>query len=220
MRHQRGFGLLEGNLALALGLVLLAAASQVTISVHQSWQLQQASARLQDDARLALQRLALDLRMTGMFGCLHLRADAFADPAAAQAFARPLELLKAGDGRLLSLSLISAGLPAAARRPDWTVVTDCRTWARVHDKHHTAREGELALPIRRQVYRLVGDRLLLSSGGNTSALIDQVRDLRITRQAHGERQWIDVQLTLFDAHRGIEQRYDLSVTLRNRLPGA
>ncbi|MFP3374303.1 PilW family protein, partial [Pseudomonas sp. SIMBA_068] len=75
-----------------MGLLLLAAASQLFVSAHDTWRLQGAAARLQADARLALQRMAQDIRMAGMFGCLRLQPDDFTDPLALQAFAQPLQV--------------------------------------------------------------------------------------------------------------------------------
>jgi Tfp pilus assembly protein PilW len=80
-RRPAGFGLIEALLALALGVMVLAAASQLFGSAYQAWRLQGATARLQDDARLVLQRLAEDIRMAGMFGCLRLNAADFRLPA-------------------------------------------------------------------------------------------------------------------------------------------
>ena len=89
-RCQAGFGLLEMVVALAIGLMLLAAASQLFVSAHQTWRLQSTAVRMQDSARLALLRMAQDIRMAGMFGCLRLSPDDFLVSGAEQAFARPL----------------------------------------------------------------------------------------------------------------------------------
>ncbi|HKS13263.1 MAG TPA: prepilin-type N-terminal cleavage/methylation domain-containing protein [Pseudomonas sp.] len=218
MRAQQGFGLLEVSLALALGLLLLVAGGHVLVSAHQSWQLQHASARLQEDARLVLQRLAQDLRMTGMFGCLHLEDDDYRAPGAALAFAKPLRITHDAEGRLLSLELVGGQLAGESGKPDWMLVTDCSTWAQVRDKDHAPGSHELIFPIRRQVYRLEGDRLLMTGGGRTAALIEQVRDMRVARGHVGEYERLQVQLTLFDPLQRIEQRYDMHVTLRNRMP--
>ncbi|XAG01719.1 hypothetical protein GKC70_19825 [Pseudomonas sp. REB1044] len=79
--RQRGFGLMEALLALALGLMVLAAAGQVLFSGQQLWRVQGALARLQEDAMLVLQRLALDIRMTASFGCLSRRPSSSTMPA-------------------------------------------------------------------------------------------------------------------------------------------
>ena len=57
-RAQSGFGLLELMLALGIGLVLLAAVSQVFTSAHQAWRLQSTAVRMNDEARQALLRMA------------------------------------------------------------------------------------------------------------------------------------------------------------------
>ena len=118
-RSQIGFGLLEMVMALAIGLMLLAAASQLFTSAHQTWRLQSTAVRMQDEARLALLRMAQDIRMAGMFGCLRIRPDDFEDPAARQAFARPLEV------EATTLSLVVAELSAKAGNGDWVLQTDC-----------------------------------------------------------------------------------------------
>ncbi|MDF9753474.1 PilW family protein [Pseudomonas hunanensis] len=142
-RGQAGAGLVEVLLAVALGALLLVAAGQLFGQAYQAWRLQGAVARLQDDARLVLQRLAEDIRMAGMFGCLRLEAADFADPQAALAFARPIEV------NADSLTLVGAELPGLLGAPDWTVLTDCRSWARVQRGQHVPGDAQLALPVRR-----------------------------------------------------------------------
>ncbi|MGE7994101.1 PilW family protein [Pseudomonas sp. NPDC089554] len=217
-RLQRGFGLLEALLALAIGLMLLAAAGQVLVSSQQSWRLQGASARLQEDARLALQRLVQDIRMTGVFGCLATHAIDFPSAAAAQAFAAPLQITRTTDGRLASLSLLAGELPGAAGAPDWTVLSDCRTWAKVLAGGHLADGDSLAFPLRQQHYRVHDGSLMLSSGGLNARLIDNVKGLWITQVQAGEGQRLDIRLQLFEPTQQLEQQYELSVALRNRLP--
>jgi len=212
--RQHGFSLLEGLLALALGLTLLAAASQVFVASVQSWRLQGAVAQLQDDARLALQRMAQDIRMTGMFGCLRLQPSHFENPALATAFASPVQVIQGGQG----LSLIVAQLPGSGSRPAWTVLTDCRSWAQVRNGPQPGSEQTLAFAISRHTYLLRDSRLTLMRNGASQPLIDNVRDLRATLVASEEGERVDVQLTLFDPQFSIEQRHGISVALRNRRP--
>ena len=124
-RTQGGFGLIEGVLALAIGLPLLAAASQLFVSAHDTWRLQGAAARLQADARLALQRMAQDIRMAGMFGCLRLQPGDFKDPAARQAFAHPLQVGPT------SLSLGARWLPTRAIQVGCSLSHDTRSVSQV-----------------------------------------------------------------------------------------
>lgn len=204
-RRQTGVGLTEMLLALALGLMLLAAASQVFGSAYQVWRLQGASARLQDDARLVLQRLAEDIRMAGMFGCLRLGEEDFRVPEAAQAFANPIQI---GQD---SLTLVGAALPGLMGTPDWTVLSDCRTWARVEGTQHVSGEHLFALPVRRLVYRLQDGSLILTTKSQNARLIDNVRALEVSRV--GER--VDIRLTLYDRQHQLEQQHQLSVAVRN-----
>ncbi len=132
MSRQSGFSMIEVLLALSLGMLLLLAASRLFIATSQSWQAQMAAAQMQEDARLALQRLTQSIRMAGAFGCLRYDAVDFLDPLAAQAFAQPLHVSRDAQGRLLRLSLISAESVYTSGEPDWTLLTDCVTHAMVH----------------------------------------------------------------------------------------
>ncbi|MFB4394460.1 MULTISPECIES: PilW family protein [unclassified Pseudomonas] len=217
-RRQQGFGLLEALLALAIGLMLLATAGQVLVSSQQSWHLQGAAARMQEDARLALQRLVQDIRMTGMFGCLATRTLDFPSEAAAQAFATPLQITRDADGQLASLRLLAGELPGATGAPDWTVLSDCRTWAKVIVGGHPANGDSLAFPLRQQHYRVHDGSLMLRSGGLNARLIDDVKGLWITQVQAGESERLDLRLHLFEPTQQLEQQYELSVALRNRLP--
>lgn len=204
---QRGFGLLEMLLALAIGLALLAATSRVFVSAHEAWRLQGMATRLQDDARLALLRMAQDIRMAGMFGCLRLDPDDFETADAKAAFAHPLV---AGPG---SLSLVVAQMPGMPGEPEWTLLTDCISYAQVRDG---GKQGEdLAVAISRHRYQLVGTTLQFRRGTSTQPLIDNVRELRVAVVGEGGEQRVDIQLILFEPTLGIEQQYALSVAVRN-----
>jgi len=64
-----GMSLVELMVALAIGLIVLAAVSTVFVNSKTSYTTQESSARLQENARFALQFIARDLRMAGYFGC-------------------------------------------------------------------------------------------------------------------------------------------------------
>ncbi len=212
--RQRGFGLMEALLALALGLMVLAAAGQVLFSGQQLWR----GILLQEDAMLVLQRLALDIRMTASFGCLSPEAVEFQDASARQAFAHPLHIEHLSDGRLARLSLVTAELSGTASSPDWTLHTDCLEWAQVHGKRHSLPGAPLSIGLRRHTYRLQGGSLILASGGFNASLIDNVRDFRVTRVEAEQGTRLDLQLILDDLEGQVERTYALSVALRNRLP--
>lgn len=69
---QRGLTLIELLIALALGLLLVAALGYLYAGQRQSWRTLEAVARLQENGRYALELLGQDLRMVGYGGCLSL----------------------------------------------------------------------------------------------------------------------------------------------------
>lgn len=215
MRAEAGFSLVEVLLALSLGLLVVMGGSRVFIAALQSWQAQEVAAGLQEDARFVLQRLARDIRMAGMFGCLRSEAMTFASPATTQAFSRPVSLERTADGRFHSLTLISAQAGELGGAPDWTLITDCRTTAEVVEGAGQPPAGTFAVPLRRQVYRLNAADLLLTSGGSNAVLIGNISRLDVEQ----ETDILKLRLTLDDPQRRVRaQTYHLAVALRNGWP--
>lgn len=70
MRRNAGFGLIELLIALALGVLLVSGATQVFLSARETYLAQYAAAIAQEDARFVLSKIAQEIRMIGMFGCL------------------------------------------------------------------------------------------------------------------------------------------------------
>ncbi|MFJ4441671.1 PilW family protein [Pseudomonas sp. NPDC089422] len=204
-RMQVGFGLLEVMLALAIGLMVLVAASQLFVSAHQTWQLQGAALRLQDDARLALLRMAQDIRMAGMFGCLRLKPGDFKDPLARQAFAQPLVI------RASSLELVVAESSGYAGKPDWTLLTNCREEAVVYKDPPSQTSAVMAVRIRRHRYELRDSILYF----NSQPLANHVREMQVTQVDVPEGGRVDLRLTLLEPTLQLEQRHEISVALRN-----
>lgn len=68
-----GFGLVELLIAMTLGLLLTALVLQVTLDSRRSQRLLDASSRLQESGRFALNLIAQDLRMAGFMGCPNLQ---------------------------------------------------------------------------------------------------------------------------------------------------
>lgn len=66
---ERGFSLVEFMIAMTIGLVIVAAATQVYINSSATYRLNDGLARVQEDARFAMNFLAKDLRMAGFLGC-------------------------------------------------------------------------------------------------------------------------------------------------------
>lgn len=207
--RQAGFGLLEALLALALAALLLTGASQLLLSAYQAWAVQGVAARMQDDARLALQRIAEDVRMAGMFGCLRLEPADFASASAAEAFARPVTITRD------SLVLVGADLSGLPGSANWTVLTDCREWVEVKDGRHVGAGTLFALPVRRLTYQVRNGGLMFTSASQHGTLIDQVSGLQVTRVEAGQGERLDIELTLHDPGYKLTQRHRISVALRN-----
>ncbi|NER62985.1 hypothetical protein G3436_02555 [Pseudomonas sp. MAFF212427] len=234
MRRAAGFGLVEALLALSLGLLLVLAASHLLLAALHSWQAQGVAAQLQEDARLALQRMARDIRMAGAFGCLRQEAVSFADPAIAAVFALPLSISLEPDGNLRSLSLVGAQSGDTGSPAHWTLVTDCARVARAYAGKHSPGPGEFALPIHRQVYQLVAGQLRLSSGSTQAVLVDNVHRLRMdfgVADAAGRVAYVvatpeparirsvRIRLTLADPLQRVRaQTYHLVAAVRNPAP--
>jgi type IV pilus assembly protein PilW len=66
----RGFTLVELMVAMTIGLIILVAVSTLFVSSKQTYTTQDRLARLQENARFAMQFIIKDLRMAGYFGCL------------------------------------------------------------------------------------------------------------------------------------------------------
>lgn len=69
-RDMRGLSLVELMVAITIGLIIMAAVSSLFVSSKQTYTTQDSLARLQENARFAMQFLIKDLRLAGYFGCL------------------------------------------------------------------------------------------------------------------------------------------------------
>lgn len=212
-RVQRGFGLLELMLALAIGLMLLVAASQLFTSAHHTWRLQSTATRMQDEARQALLRMSQDIRMAAMFGCLRLKPDDFDDPTLHQVFARPVVV------EASSLSLIVAELPGQAGAPEWYLHTDCLEEASVDEKRKAGYS--LVYPVSRYVYQRQGNTLKFKRGNSKfQPLVENVQAMSLERVPMTEGERVDITLTLYESTLKLEQRHELSVAIRNPAPAS
>lgn len=68
-RCVRGFSLVELMVAITIGLLVMAAIVTVMVSSKKNYTVQDSLARLQENARFAVDFIARDLRMAGYFGC-------------------------------------------------------------------------------------------------------------------------------------------------------
>ncbi|OGT19336.1 MAG: hypothetical protein A2V90_04310 [Gammaproteobacteria bacterium RBG_16_57_12] len=70
MKHVRGFSLVELMVALTIGLIILSAVSMLFVSSKKTYTTQDSLARLQENARFAMQFIVKDLRLAGYYGCI------------------------------------------------------------------------------------------------------------------------------------------------------
>lgn len=69
MRRRAGFSLVELMVAMVLGLVVVAGVGQIYVSNKQTYRVTEAVARIQENARFAMDMLARDLRAAGYWDC-------------------------------------------------------------------------------------------------------------------------------------------------------
>ena len=85
-RSEAGLGLIELMVSLVLGMLVVLGLTEVFLGARATYSTQQSSALLQEDARYVLSKIAQEIRMVGMFGCLP--SDRIID--APSAFQRPI----------------------------------------------------------------------------------------------------------------------------------
>lgn len=69
LRRMRGVNLVELMVAMTIGLLILAAVSTLFMDSKRNYMMQDGMARLQENARYAMQTIMRDLRMAGYYGC-------------------------------------------------------------------------------------------------------------------------------------------------------
>lgn len=158
---QKGFGLIEVMVSLVLGIVVVLGISQIFVSAKQTYLTQDASARLQEDARYALSRIVQELRMAGMFGCVSLSAMGGTKPIE---FDDPIDWTS-GSSTLRIITANPTSGAATTTNADWTIITDCRSSVTVENGVATPASGQIALPIRQVEYKLDNGSLQVSEGG-------------------------------------------------------
>lgn len=224
-----GFGLIELMVALALGLLVVLGLTQVFLSTRETYLSQRSSALLQEDARYVLSKMAQEIRMVGMFGCLSI--DRIID--APQVFQTPVYWQGASGSK--SLHMISADLGRQAAKPDWTVVSDCTTTAKAYPGGRLSlAPGETSFPLRELFYRFENGQL--RAGPNNTVLLDNVAAFDVSFGVAGSAttqsvlryedrpanassiRSVRIGLILRDPEGRVrDQVYHLVVALRNRL---
>ncbi|WP_367085766.1 prepilin-type N-terminal cleavage/methylation domain-containing protein [Pseudomonas sp. HOU2] len=164
MKHaNRGFGLIEMLIALALGLIIVLGVVQTFLAAKNTYVSQNTAAAMQEDARFVLSKMIQELRMVGMFGCLGAITDASSAGDFNAAQITPISW----DNSNLKLTLVTADVGGNGGTPTWTVVSDCRNSATAYTGLRAAASGQIAFPIRRLIYSFSNNQILMGTGSGT-----------------------------------------------------
>jgi type IV pilus assembly protein PilW len=235
-RLQRGFGLIELMIALALSLIVVLGVVQVFIAAKNTFVSQNSAAAMQEDARFVLSKLIQEIRMVGMFGCLGTITDASTTGDFNAAQIAPISW----DNANLKLTLVTADVSSNGGTPTWTVVSDCRISATAYSDSRAPVSGQLAFPIRRLIYSLKNGQLTMGVGRGTpiqQVLVDNVSAFNVSfglassatdtaTSSYSSNpsdpariRSVRLSLTLTDPNNRVSnQTFNVVAALRNRLP--
>ena len=180
MKHQnRGFGLIELLVALALGLIVVLGVVQIFIAAKNTYVSQNSAAAMQEDARFVLSKMIQEIRMVGMFGCLGTITDSSnaGDFNAAQI--TPINW----DNANLKLTLVTADIGGGGGTPTWTVLSDCRNSATAYTGLRSPATGQISFPVRRLIYSFSNNQILMGTGSGNPAqqvLVNNVSAFNVT----------------------------------------
>jgi type IV pilus assembly protein PilW len=215
--------------ALVLGLVVVLGVIQIFLASKNTYVTQNASARMQEDARFVLSKLIQEIRMTGMYGCLKLDTTVVA-PAIVAPAALTNPIL--WDNTTKIMTLVTADIGTSGGAPTWTVVSDCRTTSSLYLGAKTVA-GQTSFPLRQLIYTFNGTQLMMQLAGGTSAvLVDNVKAFSVsfgmvgspmsytsalTAASSADVRSVRLTLTLTDpSNRVKDQTYNVVAALRNR----
>ncbi|QKV62448.1 prepilin-type N-terminal cleavage/methylation domain-containing protein [Pseudomonas sp. 43A] len=235
-RHQRGFGLIELLIALALGLIIVLGVVQIFIAAKNTYVSQNSAAAMQEDARFVLSKMIQEIRMVGMFGCL----GSITDSSSAGDFNASQITPISWDNASLKLTLVTADIGSGGGTPTWTVVSDCRNSATAYTGLRSAASGQIAFPIRRLIYSFSNNQILMGTGSGTptqQVLVNNVSAFNVTFGLASSAtdvaastysanpsdpariRSVRLSLTLTDPNsRVATQTFNVVAALRNRLP--
>jgi type IV pilus assembly protein PilW len=178
-QQNRGFGLIELLIALALGLIVVLGVVQIFIAAKNTYVSQNTAAAMQEDARFVLSKMIQEIRMVGMFGCLGSITDSSSAGDFAVSQITPINW----DNASLKLTLVTADIGSNGGTPTWTVISDCRNSATAYTGLRTPASGQIAFPIRRLIYSLSNNQILMGTGRGTPAqqvLVNNVSAFNVT----------------------------------------
>ena len=193
-RAQKGFGLIELLIALALSLVVVLGVAQIFIAAKNTYVSQNNASNMQEDARFVLGKMIQEIRMVGMFGCQGDITDLSSGGDFKASKSQPV----GWDNTNQKLTLVTAdvfrGDRALAGTPTWTVISRCGPAPPpAPDVDYVAKAysgtrapdgtGELAIPIRRLIYSLKNGQLTMGIGSGSPVqfvLIDNVSAFNVS----------------------------------------
>ncbi|WP_165664994.1 PilW family protein [Metapseudomonas otitidis] len=175
-RLERGIGLVEILVALVLGLVVVLGITQIFVSSKQSFVMQDASARMQEDARYLLTRISQDIRAVGVFGCLPVSMIKSPPPD----FSSPVTWKDS------ALSLVTSR-PASGNDKitdaTWTVHTNCTNSVTVVTGAKEPEKGFFSIPVDLVTYKFDSKKkaIMIKKGaaGEFQQLISGVRSFDV-----------------------------------------
>ncbi|MFI8397142.1 MULTISPECIES: PilW family protein [unclassified Pseudomonas] len=180
MKHaNRGFGLIELLIALALGLIVVLGVVQIFIAAKNTYVSQNSAAAMQEDARFVLSKMIQEIRMVGMFGCLGTITDSSSAGDFNTAQLIPIDW----DNANLKLTLVTADVGSGGGTPTWTVISDCRNSAVAYSGLRSPTTGQIAFPIRRLIYSFSNNQILMGTGSGNPAqqvLVNNVSAFNVT----------------------------------------
>ena len=235
-RCNRGFGLIELLIALALGLIVVLGVVQIFIAAKNTYVSQNSAAAIQEDARFVLSKMIQEIRMVGMFGCLGTIVDSSSAGDFNTAQLTPINW----DNASLKLTLVTADVGSGGGTPTWTVISDCRNSAVAYSGLRSPTTGQIAFPIRRLIYSFSNNQILMGTGSGNPAqqvLVNNVSAFNVTFGLASSAtdvaastyssnpgvpariRSVRLSLTLTDPNNRVRnQTFNVVAALRNRLP--
>ncbi|CAD5199362.1 PilW family protein [Pseudomonas sp. FEN] len=233
-RRCRGFGLIELMIAITLGLIVVLGITQIFVAAKSTYLSQNKAAGMQEDARFILSKMVQEIRMVGMFGCL--ATSAINTSAAADFLAiapTPITWNSASN----TLTLVTADIGGSGGAPTWTILSDCRSSATAVQGAGVPAAGQMAFPLRKQIYAFSNNQITVATGGGQAAgLVSNVRtftvsfgvatsatDIAVSSYSSNPAdpatiRSVRLQMTLYDPNGQVaDQQYSVVAALRNRL---
>ena len=192
MRHSnQGIGLIELMIAMALGLIVVLAVTNIFISAKNTYLSQNAAAAMQEDARFVLSKMLQEIRMVGMFGCINpSTTGSFVDATANNAFTagavNPINYTtNATTGN--TLTLLTGDVGFSGSTPTYVIATNCRNLSTVFTGNLApaltaadAAGGVVQLPIRQVIYTFRNNQLLTGPAASQQVLVNNVSGFAVT----------------------------------------